>query len=359
MDLHQLMIQEIEKADYKRIPFSRFMDLALYHPTQGYYMKERTKLGKSGDFFTNVHVGSIFGQALSRYFLTVCPHSSTPWALVEMGAGDGRLIEQVCNGFLEAGVHPNSIHVYLIEASLFHQQVQKERLRDSPFSIQWVSHVSDIPSYPFCVVYSNELVDAFPLHRVKRISSTEMAELYITWDKSKHEFVEVWGPLSNEELEGFIHQFEYHLDIGQSVEVNLSAKKFIYDIAEWMKSGYILTIDYGATTQELLMRKDGTIRYFYQHSMPENPYTHIGEVDITCHVNFDTLQTWGEEVGLETIRLSTQSQFLLQSGILDMLSGKDERDPFSEEAKKRRAVQQLIHPDAMGETFKVLVQRKD
>lgn len=356
---YALIVQEIRKASQGRIPFSRFMELALYHPTEGYYMKGHPKLGKSGDFFTNAHVGSVFGQTLCRRFLKWVPEGQTPWALIEMGAGDGRLMEQVCVEMMEAEVDPDSVHVYLIETSSYHRQLQQERLRNLPFLIKWVERVSDVPSYSFGIVYSNELVDAFPVHRIKRVSEEEIVEIYVTVDPQTQQLVETYGPILDFQIELFLKQFGFHLNVGQLMEVNLLAKKWLEEIGGWIENGYLLTIDYGGLTRELLSRREGTLRFYHKHTMPQSPYVNPGEVDITCHVNFESLQMWGREAGLETIFFSTQSHFLLQSGILDTLSDNHGEDPFSGEAKKKRAIQQLIHPDAMGEAFHVLLQRKE
>ena len=209
MNLFQLMKKEMEQSREYRIPFSRFMELVLYHPVEGYYMRSRPKLGKSGDFFTNAHVGSVFGQTLCRLFLQMVTEVEKPWALVEIGSGDGLLIEQMCVEFIKLGVDPTSVHLYLIETSPYHQELQKERLSGYPFSIKWASRVSDIPSYPYSMVYSNELVDALPVHRVKRVSEEEIAEIYITVDLDNHQLIELDRPVSDPQLIAFLEQFEY------------------------------------------------------------------------------------------------------------------------------------------------------
>ncbi|WP_145962209.1 class I SAM-dependent methyltransferase [Thermoflavimicrobium daqui] len=354
--LQQIVIDEIKKSSRRALPFSRFMELSLYHPDWGYYQTKQMKLGKEGDFFTNAHVGDLVGKVLGRVFHK---WSHKPYVIVEMGPGDGRLTEAVIGSLLQLGVSPDMIQFFLVETSDYMRQCQQKRLSGLPISCKWASHILELPKVPFAIVYSNELVDAFPVHRICQVGEN-LQEVCVTFDEDQEIFHEVLAPLSTTALQHFIQDFEIKLTEGQVIEVNLQAYDWLKELASWMETGYLLTIDYGGTQEELFnsVRKNGTIRYYRHHQILDDPYSLFGEIDMTSHVNFSSLMKWGEELEFQTVGFQTQGAFLLDQGILDLVPVVPASNPFSPEAKQMRAMQQLIHPDGMGEVFRVLVQKK-
>jgi SAM-dependent MidA family methyltransferase len=207
---------------------------------------------------------------------------------------------------------------------------------------------------PCAIVYSNELLDAFPVHRITR-KHGEIYEIYVTEDKGK--LVETLVPLSNPEIVQYLKQFAIELREGQVIEVHLQAKHWLKCVAEWMNQGWILSIDYGGTMRELLAeeRQKGTLRGFFRHQLTYDWYDRPGEIDLTSHVPFEALIRWGEEFGLKKEFYGTQASFLIEAGILDFYPS-SVRDPFSSEGKRVRIIQQLLY--GMGEAFQVLLQRK-
>lgn len=359
-ELKSLLVKEMERSPDQSIPFVRYMELVLYHPQWGYYNQVRPKLGRTGDFFTNAHVGQVYGRVLSRFFrkLGKLFPSKKGWAIVEMGAGDGRLAEQVIHGWLESGEDLDSLHFYLVETSPYHRQIQQERLNHLPVSIKWISCLSEIPAYDFSIVYSNELVDSFPVHRIKK-ERGQLFESYVTLDRFTGLFKESWGPLTTPQIQDILMQLEMNLDDGQTAEVNRAARRWLQEVSAWMNRGFLLTIDYGGETSDLLQRWDGTLRGYHAHQLSTDLLLNPGMMDLTSHVNFSALQGWGEEVGLQKVSFQTQSRFLLEAGILDFFPPGPVSDPFSPAAKQSRAIRQLIHPQAMGEVFHVLLQAKE
>ncbi len=353
------IVSEIGRSGNERIPFSRYMELALYHPERGYYNREQPKLGRAGDFFTNAHVGDIYGKVLSRFFRSKKEAAKVEgkWAIVEMGAGDGRLAEQVALGLLEAGEDPGQIHFYLVETSPYHRRLQQARLAHLPVQFFPAEHIGQIPTCAFSIVYSNELVDAFPVHRIKK-ERGQLLEAYVAWDPDLKKLKEEWIPTANREILAYLSRLSVRLQEGQQMEVSLSALDWLKKVASWMKKGYLLTIDYGGCTAELLERPEGTLRSYRNHRLLSDCYGQPGETDMTSHVNFEALEIWGNDFGLTTLSYQTQSRFLLDAGILELLPREQPGDPFTSAARKKRAVQQLIFPQAMGEAFQVLLQAK-
>ena len=145
---------------------------------------------------------------------------------------------------------------------------------------------------------------------------------------------------------------------GYRTEVNLRALDWLADVAGRLKRGWIVTIDYGYERHEYFAphHRDGTLLCYYQHTKSANPYMHIGEQDITAHVEFTSLIEHGKGFGLEPVLFTDQSHYLLQIGeseiaeIVERTAGQP--------SKERAAIQQLINPSLMGRVFRVLVQRK-
>lgn len=286
------------RADIARagggITFERYMELALYHPQHGYYTSGNARIGKAGDFFTSVSVGPLFGRILARQF--------SRWDVDEV---------------IEFGGHRG--------------QLRDDVLAAAPDLRYRVVEVGDhLPDKITGCVFSNEFLDALPVHRV-----CGDREVYVTGD-----FAEEFGPLSDPRLP--------RLPDGYRSEFNLRALDWLDDIARRLKRGYVLTIDYGFEREEYFAphHKDGHLQCYRQHTKSTNPYEHIGEQDITAHVEFTSLIEHGKELGLETVLFTTQERYLMKIGEAEILQTPD-----------RNAAHQLLH-STMGHAFKVLVQRK-
>ena len=173
-----------------------------------------------------------------------------------------------------------------------------------------------------------------------------------------NDFVEVLGPLSTPRLAEHLRDLPAQHMEGYRTEVNLRALDWLADVAQRLKRGWIVTIDYGYERQEYFAphRRDGTLLCYRRHARSANPYAHIGEQDITAHVEFTSLIEHGKKLGLETVFFTNQSRYLLQIGESE-ITGIVER-AAGQPSTERAAIQQLIHPEMMGTTFKVLVQRK-
>lgn len=354
-----IIVHAIEKAPQRRITFATFMELALYHPQWGYYQRERKKVGKDGDFYTSPFVGDIFGRVLADVMLDMQSQFITKsWGVVEFGGGDGRLAEQILDGLQEKGEIADTFLYAMIEKSPYHQQLQQHRLQGRK-NLHWVTDLRDLPRDRPWIVLSNELIDAFPVHRV-RMEREGLRELYVTWNRQNQCLQEVLGPLSTEELSSILKQEEIELQIGQIAEINVAARNWIYEVGRWLQKGFVLTIDYGYEAKELYRpeRREGTLMCYSGHRAHNNPYRAPGEEDITSHINFSGLQLWGQEVGLIPLFFESQGTFLVRAGILQYLTETKSTDPFSPEARRNRGIRQLIYPGGMGDNFQVLIQAK-
>jgi SAM-dependent MidA family methyltransferase len=306
-----------------RITFERFMELALYHPQHGYYTVGRERIGKAGDYFTSVSAGPLLGKLLARQFLKWRGELGNPpeFEVVEFGGHRGQL----------------RTDVLAVATDLRYRVVE----------------VCDpLPDSIVGCVFSNEFLDALPVHRVQ-VKNETWREVYVTSD-----FDETLGPLSTPRLTEHLRFLPGHLMEGYRTEVNLHALDWLEEIARRFKRGFVLTIDYGYEWDEFFAphHRDGTLLCYHRHTKNDNPYQHIGEQDITAHVEFTSLIERGQKLGLEPVLFTDQLHFLLQIGESE-ISEIVERTA-GQISKERQAVHQLLHPELMGRTFKVLVQRK-
>ncbi|SFS49693.1 class I SAM-dependent methyltransferase [Marininema halotolerans] len=360
-ELVEAITAEVMDSVDHRIPFARFMERALYHPEQGYYQRDRQKIGREGDFYTSTQVGDLFGIAIGRGLNILAQNFplDQPWSVIEVGGGDGRLMEGVVQVLArkEKVAQPR---IWMIESSPYHRRLQRERLSEAPLSVKWVSKIEEIPQYP-TIVLSNELIDALPFHRL-RWRNGDWREIWVSVDQERSRFVEVEGPVSEEQIHHMAKEKERIRlpEEGDEIEISLSGRTWIQNVGSWLHQGFILTIDYGGIDEEIreLSRGTGTTRGFQKHRIVEDILASPGEIDLTANVSFTSLQTWGEEVGLRSYWYGSQSHYLLETGILDEVSFGQDTDPFSNEAKRRRAFRQLALPGGMGDSYRVLIQAK-
>lgn len=356
--LLEIIAEEIKTQPEKKIPFRRFMELALYHPRWGYYRREGIRIGRRGDFYTSPFLGEVFGEVLGQVSARMARSFSSKgsWSLVEIGGGDGRLAEQLLRSLEKKDSLPQAL--WLVETSPFHRDCQRKRLADLPVPVRWVDGVLEIPADDPCILLSNELLDAFPVHRVRRREG-KLQEVHVAWDEDRGRLFECCGSLSHPSLATYFREMDWNLSEGWTAEVPLDALAWLESTGEWLRTGYLITIDYGGMTEELSLpqRKNGTLRCFRSHQLHQDFYSDPGASDLTAHVHFSALMDRGERVGLQNLICTTQARFLQLAGVFNQLM-KPSMDPFGPEAKRNRAIRQLVAEGGMGDAFRVLVQAK-
>ncbi len=336
------------------LSFAEFMELALYEPEDGYYEKQR-EIGRSGDFYTSVSVSQLFGELLAFQFSRWLEEIPPPWRLVEAGAHAGQLGKDIL-AWLRA-YRPEQferLRYAIIENSSRRRGWQAETLREFANQVEWLEDVSALETKSVRgIIFSNEFFDAFPVHRAG-------------WDAQQKQWFEwvvggrgeqfVWAkrdwpaelpkPKLPIELEPFLPE-------GFTTEVQLAAPGWWKTAAGALRTGKLLTIDYGLLDEEFFRpeRADGTLRGFLRHHLMTDLLSHVGEQDLTAHVNFSALIESGEEAGLRTEAFLSQEKFLTQ---IAAAHWSDNNPPTPREAAAFRS---LAHPDQLGGRFKVLIQR--
>lgn len=364
MELSKIIHEMIENSPLHRIPFSTYMEMALYYPDLGYYNHSKEKVGRSGDFYTNSSVHALYGRLWAKRFIQAWEElgllsKDAPLIVMEVGGGNGDFAKSVLDELeKEANVY-NRLHYYVCEQSPYHLSLQQEKLAQHQANIVWFSNVQEWLKHSLpkpSIIFSNELFDALPVDRLKR-DAQGYKECWVTSDHGK--FMETWIPLEREELLHYVEDRNLRLPLNHEYEISLYAQRLYQDLIQALDQGYIFTVDYGYLDEEFLhpTRKNGTLIGYYRHQHVTDFYLYPGEFDLTAHVHFEDLIRWGKEMGVQTISYLTQREWLMEQQIFNYLQEHLALDPFSPIAKQNRAVMQLAMGE-MGSTFKVLTQMK-
>jgi len=362
--LVEKLVSEIRQEG--RIPFARFMEAALYDPEDGYYTTPGEKIGPQGDYYTSPDLHPIFGKLLAKQIIEMDDLLDHPkeFILLEMGAGKGLLCHDILTGLREFSSDlDRRIRYLIIERSPWMIQRQQKLLKPflkKPGRIEWKNGFEKDPASNDLVgcVLSNEVFDAFPVHLFVK-TENGLQEVYVTFKDGR--FVEQPGPPSRSELADHIKRLGLQLPSGFRGEINLEAMCWMKEVGRSLKRGFVITMDYGYPAEELYSpsRQNGTLLCYYRHTVRENPYDLVGQQDITAHLDFTSLARAGEEVGLQVTGFTDQTHFLMSLGIaqeMEFLSAQAEK---SEKAKKEfELMRELMKPEDMGKTFKILIQQK-
>lgn len=359
-ELLAAIVSEIER--HGPIPFARFMELALYHPQFGYYMRPsepgKEQIGWDGDFYTSSDVHPILGQALARQAAQIdalLGHPD-PFMIVEMGPGKGLLAKHLLSHCpLTSPSLAQRLRYVLIECSPAMRARQQEELGPwlgSSGPVTWLEEVSSLaPDSITGLMFSNELPDAFPVHRVEQVGDS-LKEIFVELRNDR--LSECLRNPSTPEIEAYFRRVGINLPDGYRTEVNLRAPVWMRQVGSSLRRGVVITIDYGHSAEDLYGtgRSKGTLLCYSSQLASEDPYARVGLQDMTAHVDFTTLATAGEEGGLSVTGFTNQMSFLMGLGVEDMIA------QLTPETPEFRAALHLLKPEGMGRTFKILVQHK-
>jgi len=341
------------------ITFAEYMEACLYHPVHGYYTKAEQEPRR--DYFTSVDASPLFGRLLARQFQEMWCAIGRPDAfwLVEAGAGTGQLAKQVLDFAAEAWPDfYEALRFLAVERSSARRTVQSKSMGAHIARAKFASQEELRDEIPCGCIFSNELIDAMPVHRVMR-EGNELREMYVGLGKSG--LYDEIGPLSSNALGEYFSEQQIALVDEQQAEVNLAASRWIEEAGRTLKRGFILTIDYGHEAKELYDERHmkGTLLAYERHRAGEDWFRAPGKQDLTAHVNFSALDLYGRRSGLVRAGFTSQSNFLLalarHGNFVDLQS--DEMNE-AEQTQRRLLFKTLINPEGMGETFQVLVQHK-
>ena len=364
-DIKTALFTKISQAPGEKISFADYMDWVLYDPQYGYYQTQNLEIGQRGDFFTSVSLGADFGELLAQQFQEMWQNLGQPsgFDLVEMGAGTGALAQDILQ-FLQAHFSEfyAVVNYTIIERSEALIQTQKSTLNQFLGRITWASW-EDISAQAWTgCCFSNELVDAFPVHLVT-IHQQTLQEIFLTVQGDQLQ--EVIAPLSTPKIQEYLTLNQIELTAqnypdGYRTEVNLQALDWLTTVASKLKTGYLLTIDYGYSAVKYYhpQRSQGTLTCYYQHRHHHDPYINVSQQDITAQVNFTALEKGGEHCQFVSLGFTQQALFLMGLGLGDRLMELSTGQyDFTTLLKRRDSLHQLIEPMGLGK-FGVLIQGK-
>ena len=340
---------EIERAG-GCIPFTRYMELALYAPGLGYYVAGARKFGDAGDFVTGPELSPLYGEALAQQLATILD-ASADRDIVEFGAGSGALAASVL-----AAPNAQVSRYRILEVSPSLRETQRATIAARvPAMLARVEWLERMPPQIDGAVVMNEVLDAIPPQLVERRKDAWL-ERGVTWCDGA--FAWQTQPLADSRVEALARdRFPPHG--AYASEVNPAAEALVTTVGRRLASGALVVIDYGFPRGEYYhaQRSGGTLVGHYRHRVHADPFLWPGLSDLTSHVDFTAIADAGERAGLHVSGFATQASFLLGCGILELL--RDVGAPQSVEyLHAAGAVQKLLSPAEMGELFKVLLLAK-
>jgi len=356
MSLREIILEEIRR--HRAIPFSRFMELALYHPELGYYSRERQKFGRSGDFYTASDIHAIYGRLIARQFAEMWRALGSPDEIevVELGPGRGLFAQDLLawadKKFPEFA---RALHYSLVESSPALRRNLQQRfageLQGGRAAL--LGTIQEVPHSRNAIIFANEFLDAIPVEVV----SSE-GQLFIGAGE-KTEFIETWRRLEPP-VRDFIAQFGVRADAGERVEACPQLSGILQQLVNQFERGFCIIVDYGYTRAELEAgRHRDTVRAFREHTLRTDVLAAPGEQDITADLNFTAVAELGKQDGMDVMPLLRQSQFLIGIGEETQFADVFEGCTLPQEHTKRALqLKHLITPEGLGEAFKVLVMYK-
>jgi SAM-dependent MidA family methyltransferase len=330
--------------------FDRFMELALYHPEIGYYGSGRCRIGRRGDYFTNVSVGPLFGKMVAAQFTEMWNSVSKPddFTIVEQGAHSGDFAKDVLEALRER--EPDfftALRYCVVEPFPILEAQQKKTLRDFSGKVAWRKSLEALSE--FCGVhFSNELLDSMPVRLIIRSGDGEWQERLV--GEADEGFQFVVRPIADEELRGRLPSWSGIGEGSYETEINLAALDWMERVASKLKRGFVLAVDYGFSRAEFFApeRKLGTLQGYADHRPVSSPLEAIGHADIASHVEWTSVAERAEECGLKIVGFTDQHHFM--TGMLTVVELAEDQ---------RRALQTLMHPEFLGTRFQYLALGKD
>jgi len=331
------------------IPFSRFMEMALYQPGLGYYSAGLHKLGASGDFVTSPELGSLFAACLARQIGQIAGHLGN-YDILEVGAGSGRLAADLLR-MLNAEQLPGRYMILERSADLI--QVQKEHMASlEPALWERVEWLDRPPEESWRgVLLANEVIDALAIERF-RTTDTGLEQLCVDDKDGRFHWASRPAP---KELAEAVGSLGVEMPANYCSELNLQLGPWLEAMTCHLEQGLALFIDYGYPRREFYLpqRSDGTLICHYRHRAHDDVFFWPGLQDITAWVDFTALAEASDLCRLQVEGYTNQTMFLLGCGLEQVLAEQTEISNDGGMALNAQA-RQLTLPGMMGEKFQVM-----
>ena len=335
------------------ITFAEFMDVALYHPNGGYYASG-DHIGATGDFYTSPTVHPAFGAllAVQLFQLWQLLDEPDPFTVAEPGAGNGLL----CRDIVAAAAELPRDFARCLRYVCLDRRHTTGLERGLPPANRIAANALPLRGMTGCIL-SNELLDALPVHQVT-VEGGRLREIYVTLEGDN--LATTTGEPSSPLLARRLADLGITLAEGQTAEINLHIDAWTTDAARSLDRGFVLTVDYGRTAEELYSATDrfhGTLTTFHQHLQTDRPLERIGKQDMSSQVDFTTLARAGANAGLDFLGFTTQAAFLYNLG-LGVLQPHPPTGHLRAAQASRVGMRELVKPGGLGD-FKVMAQGKN
>ncbi|HYH85915.1 MAG TPA: SAM-dependent methyltransferase [Pyrinomonadaceae bacterium] len=346
------------------LTFREWMHAALYDERDGYYRRrDAVRWGRAGDYRTSPERSALFAATFARHFANLFEELGRPPALhlLEAGGGAGRF----AHGVLQT-LQRDAPHIFQSLRYIFDESSEDSRARAAallaPFAgrVEFQSIADLTEPLDAVIIFSNELLDAFPIHRVV-MRGGKLRELCVGVGEGEN-FVWVEQKPSTPRIAEHFMRLSVTLAEGQFAEVNLGAEEWMQSAARVVGRGFVFSVDYGDEAEQLFgapHRREGTLRAFRGHELADDVLREPGGQDLTTTVNWTHVRSVGESAGLETVALEQLDAFLLRAGLLEQLERETAHAADDTEvARLRLGAREMILPGGMASHFQVLVQKK-
>jgi SAM-dependent MidA family methyltransferase len=351
-------IKQYIRENNGAIPFSRFMELALYAPGMGYYSAGARKFGADGDFVTSPELGSVFAQCVAHSSAKVLQQLEGDTVFFELGGGSGAFAEQALLQMLELNTLPT--RYCILEPSADLRERQQQRLKqnvsaelfarcqwlDGPFESKWQG-----------VLFANEVLDALPTPRFI-MHEGEVFEEMVALDVNDN-FIRVQQP-ADALLRAAVRHIERDIETkfsdGYHSEVLPQLPYWIQAVGGLLEKGAMLFVDYGYPRREYYLpeRRDGTLVCHYRHHAHNDPFYLPGLQDITAFVDFTAVAEAGVNAGFDLSGYCSQASFLMGNGLQEVMQKIDAVDDEVQRYRLRQEIKKLSLPGEMGERFQTI-----
>ena len=346
-DKLQRLIREEIASSGGEIPFARFMELVLYAPGLGYYAAGQRKFGAGGDFVTAPELGSLFARCLARPCLSILAELGSG-DILEVGAGSGVLASDLLLELESLNCLP--AHYFILELGAELKTRQAETLRrKAPHLVHRVQWLDTLPASFSGILLANELLDAMPVERFK-VTENGVHQLLVAWENDRFRWREKTADIA---IRARLDPLS--LPPNYTSEINLQAEAWIRSVADILKQGVLLLIDYGFPRAEFYhsQRTHGTLMCHYHHRAHDDPLIFIGLQDITAHVDFTAIAEAAVETGLSLLGYTSQAAFLISSGLEQLVAASDP-EKTRDHLELTQQIKKLTLPHEMGELYKVM-----
>lgn len=347
------------------ISFRDWMKAALYDEREGYYFRQDlARWGRDGDYRTSPERSQLFSATFAAYFAELYEELGAPslWTIFEAGAGAGHFADGVLQTLRRDYPHIFAATRYVIdELSGDTRERARQRLFEFAGRVEFRPLAEAGASVDEGIVFANELLDAFPVHRVT-LDNGKLYELFVSLDEEDR-FVWTKSEPSTPRLAEYVARSGVELSEGQVAEVSLEVEEWIRRATSAFKRGHLIIVDYGAEATDLYNaphRQEGTLRAFHQHTFADDLLDRPGEQDLTTTIDWTNVRRCAQELGMQTVSFERQDEFLLRVGLLDQLERMTKEAPSEAEALiLRSSVRELILPGGLSESFQTLVLKQE